>query len=155
VLVMDAAHHNPTQHKYHNLCCDRDWHDIAKNGGMLKDACYRTVNPNLFVSPLARLTPSTPYFVDIQASVTFLDEVKKRFDLILIDSAPAAVAPDSIAMSRYADGVILVIEAERTRWTAAEHLRDRILKNGGNILGVVFNKRRYHIPDRLYRWLYC
>jgi Mrp family chromosome partitioning ATPase len=155
VLVLDAAHHNPTQHKFHNVCCNNGWNDIAKNGGAVDEACYRTINPNLFISPLTRSTASNPYFVDIQASVSFLDEVKKRFDLILIDSAPAAVAPDSIALSRYADGVILVIEAERTRWAAAENLRDRILKNGGTILGVVFNKRRYHIPNRIYRWLYC
>ncbi len=155
VLVLDAAHHNPTQHKLHNVRFDRGWHDIVKSGGTLKDACFSTVNPNLYISPLASSTKANPHFVDIQASVLFLDEVKKRFDLILIDSAPATVAPDSIALSRYADGVILVLEAERTRWSAAENLRDRILKNGGTILGVVFNKRRYHIPQRIYRWLYC
>lgn len=153
VLVLDAAHHNPTQHTFHKLNCSRGWHDIAKNGGLLSEACFRTDNPNLFVSPLT--TPANPYFVDIQASVHFLDEVRKRFELVLIDSAPAEVAPDSIALSRYADGVILVVEAERTRAAAVEKLRDRVEKNGGTILGVVFNKRRYHIPQSVYRWLYC
>jgi len=153
VLVLDAAHHNPTQHKYHDVCSDVDWQDIVKSGGKLSEACLQTGNPNLFVSPLARSNNSKPYFVDIKTSIVFLDEVKKRFDLVLIDSAPVAVSPDSIALSRYADGVILVLEAEATRLASAEKLCDRIKKNGGTILGVVFNKRRYHIPDRIYRWL--
>jgi len=155
VLVLDAAHHNPTQHKFHNVRFDQGWHDIVKSGGILKDACLSTVNPNLYVSPLTRSTKGNPYFVDIQASVLFLNEVKKRFDLILIDSAPATIAPDSIALSRYADGVILVLEAERTKRAAVENLRDKIEKSGGTILGIVFNKRRYHIPQRIYQWLYC
>lgn len=153
VLVLDAAHHNPTQHKFHDVSSAKGWHDIAKNGGTLSEACLRTGHPNLFVSPLAGSTAANPYFVDIQASVVFLEEVKKRFDLILIDSAPASFSPDSIALSRYADGVIIVLEAEETRCASVEHLRDRILKNGGTILGVVFNKRRYHVPERIYRWL--
>lgn len=153
VLILDAAHHNPTQHKLHNVRCDKGWHVIARNGGDANEACLRTGNPNLFVSPLARSTPSDPFFVDIQASAIFLNEVKKGFDLVLIDSAPAELAPDSIALSRYTDGVVVVLEAEQTKWEAAENLRDMIQNNGGTILGVVFNKRRNHIPKSIYRWL--
>jgi len=30
-------------------------------------------------------------------------------------------------------------------------LKKQILLNGGNILGVVFNKRRYYIPEFVYK----
>jgi len=35
----------------------------------------------------------------------------------------------------------------------AENLKTKILNSGGNILGLVFNKRRYYIPGFLYKRL--
>jgi Mrp family chromosome partitioning ATPase len=51
------------------------------------------------------------------------------------------------------DGVVLVVEAEKTRWPVAETVRDKIKNSGGNILGIVLNKRRYYIPDWIYNKL--
>jgi Mrp family chromosome partitioning ATPase len=83
----------------------------------------------------------------------FWENLREKFDLILIDSPSFESSPDGIAISRRVDGVVLVLEAERTRWPVAERLKERILLNGGNILGIAFNKRRYYIPDFVYRWL--
>ncbi len=48
------------------------------------------------------------------------------------------------------DGVIIVVEAEKTRWQVALSLKEKIINNGGNILGLVFNKRQYYIPQFIY-----
>ena len=59
-----------------------------------------------------------------------------------------------LAEAKHVDGVILVLEAERTKCSVAENVKERIVKNGGNILGVVFNKRRCHIPACIRSWLH-
>jgi Mrp family chromosome partitioning ATPase len=51
------------------------------------------------------------------------------------------------------DGVVLVVEAEKTRWQVVENLKEKIQNVGGNIIGVVFNKRRFYIPEALYKRL--
>jgi Mrp family chromosome partitioning ATPase len=51
------------------------------------------------------------------------------------------------------DGVVLVLEADKTRKPVAENLKNQIVQNGGNLLGMVFNNRRYHIPEAVYRRL--
>jgi len=51
------------------------------------------------------------------------------------------------------DGVVVVVEAEKTRWQVVENLKQKIENRGGNILGIVFNKRRFYIPDSIYRKL--
>ena len=83
----------------------------------------------------------------------FWEEAKEKFDLILIDSAPASASPDGIALSRFVDGVVLVLAADKTRKPVAENLKNQIVQNGGNLLGMVFNNRRYHIPESVYRRL--
>jgi Mrp family chromosome partitioning ATPase len=83
----------------------------------------------------------------------FWENLRQQFELVLIDSPSLAASPDGIAISRRVDGVVLVVEAEKTRWPVAENLKEQIRRNGGNILGVVFNKRRFYIPEFLYKWI--
>lgn len=82
-----------------------------------------------------------------------LQHLRQRHDFIVIDSPPAAMSLDGIAISRHADGVILVVEAEKTRSTAIRKLQERITKSGGHILGIVLNKRNYYIPSFIYKYL--
>jgi len=79
--------------------------------------------------------------------------VRGEFDLVLIDAPPASASSIGVALSGKADGTVLVMEAEKTRAPVVESLGRRIAKGGGRVLGIVLNKRRYHIPDVLYRQL--
>lgn len=83
----------------------------------------------------------------------FWDGLRQSVDLTIIDSPPASEAYDGVAVSGVSDAVVLVVEAENTRVPVVQDLRDRISTRGGNLVGVVFNKRRYHIPQPIYRLL--
>ena len=61
--------------------------------------------------------------------------------------------PDGPALVSQVDGVILVVEAEKTRWQVALSAKEKIIKSGGTILGTVFNKRKYYIPEYIYKYL--
>jgi len=58
-----------------------------------------------------------------------------------------------MVLTRCVGGVVLVVEAERTRAPIVEQARRAVEANGGRLLGVVMNKRRYHIPRAIYRRL--
>ena len=47
----------------------------------------------------------------------------------------------------------LVLEAGKTRRQVAIRARKELEEAGGKLLGVVLNKRRYYIPDWIYRRL--
>jgi protein-tyrosine kinase len=79
--------------------------------------------------------------------------LKGNFDFILIDSPAPSVTPPGLLFCRQSDGVILVVEADRTRWPVVEKAKEHILKNGGKIIGIVFNKRRFYIPQGIYNRL--
>jgi Mrp family chromosome partitioning ATPase len=51
------------------------------------------------------------------------------------------------------DGVVLVVEAEKTRWEVANKVREALVQADANVLGVILNKRRFHIPEWLYKTL--
>jgi len=51
------------------------------------------------------------------------------------------------------DGVILVVEAEKTRWEVASRAKEDLLQANSKILGVILNRRQFHIPEWLYKTL--
>ena len=79
--------------------------------------------------------------------------MKLEFDLILIDSPSGDVSTDAFSISPKVDGVILIVEAKNTRWQIAYDVKERIIKHGGNVLGVILNKRKYYIPEFIYKRL--
>jgi protein-tyrosine kinase len=154
VLIMDAAHHNPSQHLFFDIKGGAGWKDIMGKGESVDKACHQSGNTKLFLAPISPQHALTPHVYDHPAATGFLEELKNKYDFILIDASPAITSPDSIAISRFADGVVLVVEAERTRRQVVESVKNKIARNGGNIIGVVFNKRKYYIPEFIYKRLF-
>ncbi|UFS71092.1 CpsD/CapB family tyrosine-protein kinase [Geomonas sp. RF6] len=153
VLILDAAHHHPTQHIHFKSQSGYGWLDALREKEPIAKACYQVGKTSLFLSPISVQPSLSLWNKDKASAVAFFKELKGAFDLVLIDSAPATSSPESVAMSRYVDGVIMVVEAERTNWRVAASMKESIMKNGGKILGVTFNKRRYYVPQCIYRYL--
>lgn len=82
-----------------------------------------------------------------------IDDLRQQFDLIIFDSPSAIGSTDAIALAAASDGVVLVVEAEKTRRQVVQEIKTRMEKAGGNILGVILNKRRNYIPRFIYRRL--
>jgi Mrp family chromosome partitioning ATPase len=125
----------------------------VRDNGPIEKALHQYGETRLFISPSSQNFVSNPPIYNSLLLDVFWKKLKQRFDLILVDSPPATTSTDGLAISSKVDGVILVVEAEKTRWPVAENVRDRIKRSGGNILGIVLNKRRFYIPDFIYKRL--
>ncbi|MEE8429110.1 MAG: hypothetical protein V3S33_06370 [Gammaproteobacteria bacterium] len=79
-----------------------------------------------------------------------LDELRKQYDLILLDALPFFRGEESRMVCKIADDVLVVIEAEQSRRPQTHAMVESLRTMGCPILGAVLNKRRFHIP----RWAY-
>jgi Mrp family chromosome partitioning ATPase len=105
------------------------------------------------VGPVPTGGPFLPAVLHSLDTNGLLANLRQRFDMILVDSPAAAVSLGGFAVARYVDGVVLVVEAENTPWPLVNRVKERLQQAGGNVLGVVLNKRRYHIPAWIYKYL--
>jgi Mrp family chromosome partitioning ATPase len=80
-----------------------------------------------------------------------LDAVAGRYDWILLDGPPVLESPDTAALSASADGVVIVVQAGRTKRPVLARSVDLLRKGGGRVLGSVLNRRRLEIPEFIYR----
>jgi capsular exopolysaccharide synthesis family protein len=75
-------------------------------------------------------------------------ELRGTFDLTIVD-APSFGNGASSGIGSLLDGVVLVVESERTRTDAVQNMASSLRGAGVNLLGVVMNKRREHVPPWL------
>lgn len=90
---------------------------------------------------------------DAESVRNMLSAVSDNFELTILDLPPVSESIIGPAMAKALDGVVLVVEAERTRAAAVQATQRTIKMHGGTVLGVVLNKRRFHIPNFIYRRL--
>jgi Mrp family chromosome partitioning ATPase len=70
----------------------------------------------------------------------FIDELKKRFDYVIVDSAPTLAVSDAVALSRHVDGVLIVVQAGRASLPQVRQTIAALEQVGAPLLGVVLNK---------------
>ncbi len=80
-----------------------------------------------------------------------LDAVGGSFDWIVIDGPPALESPDAAPLGAVADGVVVVVQAGRTKRPVLARSVDLLRRAGGRVLGTVLNRRRLEIPGFIYR----
>jgi protein-tyrosine kinase len=119
---------------------------------LLSDASawqYPSGSSNLYVLGAKCSTPLSVF--RSEAFDEFLGKVRRFFKYVVIDAPAPASHPETLLLTQKADGVILVIESEKTRKQSALWAKKQIETAGGKLLGVVLNKRRYRIPNWLYK----
>jgi hypothetical protein len=79
--------------------------------------------------------------------------LRSRFDWVLVDCPSLRNSSDALSAAPYADAVVLVVSAGRTRRDQIRKAQRAIEISKGKFMGVVLNKRKYPIPNFLYRWL--
>lgn len=88
---------------------------------------------------------------DLKAVTAMVNRLSAGFELVIMDLPPVSKSVIGPAMSKALDGVVLVVEAERTRSQLVRSTQKTIKGHGGTVLGVVLNKRRSHTPKFMNR----
>lgn len=82
-----------------------------------------------------------------------IEVMRGLFKLILIDCPSIKQSAAIFSIAPLVDGVIIVVEADRTTRRQLEYLSRTIRAARGCVLGYILNKRTYCIPNGLYRIL--
>jgi Mrp family chromosome partitioning ATPase len=96
---------------------------------------------------------SVIYDADIMDSPATQAILRGHFGYVLLDTPALGSTATAISFARHVDGVVIVVEAERTRWPVVENTIKAYEAAGAKVLGVVLNKRAFYIPRWVYRWL--
>jgi Mrp family chromosome partitioning ATPase len=79
-----------------------------------------------------------------------LEELRHAYRYAIVRSGPLGLNANALMFSKWTDGVVLILEANRTRRDSARRIKESLAAAHAKVLGVVLNNRSYPIPEPLY-----
>lgn len=149
VLLIDMDLRRPRVHRLLKLSSVPGLTNFLGGFNGIEEILHRGVFPNLDVICAGTIPPNPSELVASAHMATFLDELKKGYDFIIIDSPPVGVVSDALPLLPLADGMVLVVRSRYTNRKDVKRVVDQVQFIQGKILGVVLNgvrdeKRSYY-----------
>lgn len=143
VLVIDANLRRPGIQKALGLADGLGLGDVLAGASKLDEAVRPTSADNLYVLTIgSAANRAMPERLASESMARLLNEAKGKFDRIIIDSAPAIVSGDGLALANRVDAVALVVRAMSEKRGLVARLRAQLGESRGEFLGVIVNAVR-------------
>jgi hypothetical protein len=84
---------------------------------------------------------------------TKVNMIRSRYRYSIIDCPALSTSSDVLSLAPHLDGIVVVVAANETHKTQIANVERQIHMVNGKILGYLLNKRKYMVPDWLYRRL--
>ncbi len=139
VLLVDADLHKSRLHEIFRIPNRVGLVSVLAEGIEPSRAIVKTSVPGVFVVPAGPEAPNPSGLLASDAMRKFLELAAVNFDHVIVDSPPVLPVSDTLVFANQTDGIVLCV---RGGSTAREHLiraRDRILRSGVPIIGVLIN----------------
>lgn len=117
-------------------------------------------NENLSYITCGTHAPRPYELLESEEMTHFIEELKKQYDYVIIDTPPLLVVSDAIALATQADGTVVVTRYEMSYLNDIGKTLEKLSFAKANVLGVVVNdytvneKLSYH-SDRYKYYAYC
>ena len=141
VLLIDTDLRKPTLHRIHEGIDNSTGLTSYLTGNVQADKIiHETKFPNLFFIPSGPIPPNPAELLASSKMRKFIAAASEEFDYIIIDTPPFHGFAEILILSNMVDGVILVVEMNKTPREGIEYFRKAVTNVGGRILGVLINK---------------
>ena len=159
VLLIDCDWRSPRLHSIFR-CSNRD--GLA---GLLTDSAAQTADlihhdapSGVDVLTAGNWSPRQAHLLTSDRMRQLLDALSPHYDCLLLDTAPALVTADVLALSRMVAKVVFVVRWGHTRQDAAIEGLKQIIDAQGDVAGVVLSRvvskdyRKYGYRDPFYEY---
>ena len=150
VCVVDANLHSPSLHKYFGVDNLRGLSEAVLQSGSIRDFAQKLTGSNLWLIPCGSVTSDPHPLLTSDRLRSRIAELRADFDHVLINVAPVNLYADSIPLAQWADGVVLVVEANYSKRETARRTKESLEAANVRLLGAVLDNRTFPIPEALY-----
>lgn len=150
VLLIDTDTQSPMLHKIFNLPASPGILNVIDNQLPIRDAIKPGDVEGLSILTIGKSTSKTnKHLRDDHLEKLFADIIDE-YDYIIADGGAILGASETIMICSIFEAILLVVECSLTKAPVVANAKDKIISAGGNLLGVVLNRRKYYIPNRFY-----
>ena len=139
VVLLEADLRKPRLYKALNIRQDIGLSSLIQGESVLENSICHTEIQGLDLIPCGKLPQSPAELFQHDNFKKILDQLRKKYDFIIIDSPPVTVVSDALIISQHVNGVAVIARANKTPLPYL--IRTRELLEGVNapIMGVILN----------------
>lgn len=145
VLLIDADMRRPRAHEHAGIDGSIGLTSVLLDEVEFEVAKHSVADSTLDILPAGTIPPNPAELLTSARMNQLLDFAAAEYDYVVIDSPPILSVADANLFATQTDGVILVVDATKTRRAALAKSIKSLESGGARILGTVLNRAR---PDR-------
>lgn len=138
-LLIDGDFRRPQLHHIFDLARGPGLCEILRGEKTVQEAAQQGCVPDLFVLTVGRDVQSTNSTQVLGSMRTLLEEARKGFDFIVLDSSPVLPVADALLLGKRSDGVLLSVRPNVSQLPLVSEAFDRLSSLRIPVRGVVVN----------------
>ena len=153
VCIVDANLRSPSLHRHFEMDNLQGFAEAAKSTRPVAEFARRMAGSNLWLMTSGAVGREPNGALNPIRLRTRMAELRAEFDFVLVDTPPLGLFNDGILIGQAVDGVVLIVGSDSTRRESALIVKQSLNAARVPMLGAVFNRRTFPIPEKLYQKL--
>ncbi len=151
-LIIDSDLRMPSLADYLGIETDKGLSHVLSGEATLAESIIRLEPSGLHILPGGESRDDVAELISGPKFKEILREAREMFDYIIIDAPPLGIFTDATVLINHADGALLVVRANKTRYSAIDRLLEPLPKD--RMLGVVLNESEDVLEESHYSYGY-
>ncbi len=153
VVLVDANLRDPILDKQFRVKKRKGLFDILRGNAEMADIISEIIPKKFFFISAGQQTKNPITLFETAKFDNLLSQLREKYDLIIFDSAPLLGNPETVLLANKTDGLIMILNAEVTRWEVAKSVKNDLVDSNVRILGAILNRKQFIIPQAIYKLL--
>lgn len=143
VLLIDADMRKSTQHRIFELKNKKGLSAAISKMSKLDECIQKNVMENLDIMTAGLIPPNPAELLASEQMTAILDELSKRYGVIIIDTPPVNVVNDAMELAHNISGILMVVRYANTADEDIDTVYKKIEFVKMNLLGFIMNDVKY------------
>lgn len=139
VLLIDCDIRRPRAHESFGIKIEYGLEHVLLENVDPEEVIIKNVVNNLDLLPTKNMTHNVTELFLKDKMKSILEVLRNKYDIIILDTPPLAVASDAVILSRTVDGVIIVVGYDQVAKRELNFTKEMLTNANANILGFVVN----------------
>ena len=138
-LMIDADLRRPRLHTFFDINNSVGLTNYLTTDLMIEDVVLQTPVDNLYFMPSGILPADAAGILNSRRMSELIQDVKQKFDLVLVDSPPILGVSDASVLASEVDLTMIVVQHRKLPRNMLMRVKQAVENVGGHVIGVVLN----------------
>lgn len=139
VLIIDCDLRRPRLARLLNLNAPAGLSNLLMDRSLFDVALINSEEHGIDLILAGDIPPNPAELLSSVRMQKLLEQLRTKYDYVIIDSPPVDLVVDAVALSSQCDGVLFVVRAGQSERGAVIHAMEQLAYSKANVIGFVFN----------------